>query len=361
MNVITNGSTPTTDRLSESGILKSSLGRRFELGSKPLRSLNDLQVSLINDIRSKESEGFYRFEYHDCVLCGSNRFEYLATHDRYGLYLPVAICRNCGLIQVTPRMTSSAYTSFYQSEYRGLYEGKNANAISAFEDEVSRGTLICKFLRSSGAIDRPISDLAVLEVGCGAGGVLKVFSDQGCQVFGTDINPKYLDFGKRTHRLPLACGHLSGLDIPFAPDIIIYSHVLEHILNPHEELRHARELLKNDGIIYIETPGVFFLRRGTYDFMQIIQNAHVFYFTLRSLRNLLEQNGYIFVFGNEFIRSVFRKSSSKNAFEHQPLSMYSQTTRFLKRVERERLFLPFAPFPLLRKARRFLNNLCYFK
>jgi len=60
-------------------------------------------------IERKIKEGVYTFEEVPCCVCGGRNFEILSEKDCHGLYVPVVICKDCGLIQINPRMTQDAY------------------------------------------------------------------------------------------------------------------------------------------------------------------------------------------------------------------------------------------------------------
>jgi len=104
------------------------LSKRFKYDGKPCVSLNELQIRMKKQIERKIEEGIYTFEDVPCCVCGGENFELLSEKDRYGLYVPVVICKDCGLIQTNPRMTQDAYNQFYELEYRKLYVGKDAPA-----------------------------------------------------------------------------------------------------------------------------------------------------------------------------------------------------------------------------------------
>ncbi len=93
-------------------------------------------------------EGIYSFEDVPCCVCGGRDFEPLSEKDRYGLYMPVVICRDCGLIQTNPRMTQESYNQFYELEYRKLYVGKGAQADidDFFKSEHKRGGISTSIL-----------------------------------------------------------------------------------------------------------------------------------------------------------------------------------------------------------------------
>ena len=135
---------------------------------------------------------------HSCI-CDSKDFFSLANRDRYDNYHPVKICKRCGLVQVNPRMSEKFYKDFYKNDYEDLY-GKITP-----ENQRGRGKAALNFLQLNGR-------KTILDVGCGAGGVGKVFEEHGHSVFAFD--------------LPRTIFDLAGLY-----DVIIYSHVFEHILD----------------------------------------------------------------------------------------------------------------------------------
>ncbi len=87
--------------------------------------LSKFQTSAVKEFNKKVYDGLISYEIKPC-LCNSNRFDKIFKYDRYGLYHPVVICRDCGLIQSNPQLSDIEYNRFYTSdEYRLLYEGEN--------------------------------------------------------------------------------------------------------------------------------------------------------------------------------------------------------------------------------------------
>ena len=157
------------------------------------------------------------------------------------------------------------------------------------------------------------------------------------------MGSEYIAFGKEKYNLKLQIGTIYDIDINGTPDIVIYSHVLEHILNPIVEMVQLSLIIDNHTIVYMEVPGrksIKNIHGG--DFLRSIQNAHVYYFTLKTLRNIMKKAGYDIVTGDEnsSIHSIFKKSSSKNLqFEFE--NDYNNAISFLRRME----FYRFVPAP----------------
>ena len=281
------------------------LSERFQANGKPNIELTALQVEMKNQIETKVKQGIYPFEKVPCCVCGGQKFEALSEKDRYGLYAPVVICVGCGLVQTNPRMTEEAYQQFYEIEYSKLYIGVDNPHDYHFNKLYKRGRRIYDYIEQS--LEAQLNQSRILEVGCSSGGILQYFKEQGNQVRGCDFNPETVRFGRDRYNLELQVGTIYDITLSWRPDIVIYSHVLEHILNPVEELEKVRSIMAENAILYIEVPGIKHIsKQYDFDLLSYLQNAHVYYFTLTTLKNLLKKAGFDFIHGDEFIRSIFR-------------------------------------------------------
>jgi 2-polyprenyl-3-methyl-5-hydroxy-6-metoxy-1,4-benzoquinol methylase len=99
----------------------------------------------------------------------------------------------------------------------------------------------------------------ILEVGCGVGITLELIHKKrpDVKINAADIDPQCLDI---THaRVPSA--HMMTI-VPEAPftdlgnnfDLIIASHVVEHLKNPYESIRQFMEMLKPGGHLILAVP-----------------------------------------------------------------------------------------------------------
>ena len=306
------------------------VSERFKYDGKPSIRLNDLQIRMKKQIERKIEEGVYSFEEVPCCVCGGRNFELLSQKDRYGLYMAVVICKNCGLIQTNPRMMQEAYEQFYDIEYRKLYVGKEIPTEEFFKGQYQRGKRIYGYLKESLGID--LTNLKVLEVGAGAGGILYYFGEKGNEIYGCDLDSEYIAFGRDNYNLHLHVGTIDDIHINWIPDIVIYSHVLEHISNLVEELIKLKSIVDENLYIYIELPGVKYLTHSyDMDFLKQLQNAHVYYFTLTTLKNVLRRAGYGFVCGNEIIHSIFKPSLNNEGNYYE--SDYENAMSFLRKME----------------------------
>lgn len=102
-------------------------------------------------------------------------------------------------------------------------------------------------------------DLEILEIGCGAGGMLGPLSAYG-QVTGLDISQDYIAFCRsRGYARVLTA---SGYELPFQDqsfDLVAMFDVIEHIPDDARVLAEVQRVLKPDGRIFISVPAYQFL------------------------------------------------------------------------------------------------------
>lgn len=304
---------------------------RLKHDSKAELNLNALQITTRDIVAAKVASGEYSFEEVECPICSSKEQDEIGKKDRYGLLFHTNVCKACGLVLTNPRMTQDSYNRFYNDEYRKLYVGTETATISFFDGQRRKGKKIYDYLQSNKLIgDKP---LHVLEIGCGAGGILDYFKEKGNTIKGIDLGAEYVTYGKENHQLDLEVNTLSQLENTIAPDVIIYSHVLEHILDVKEEIQAIKKIAKEGTVVYIEVPGVKELHKNyASNILKYLQNAHTYHFTLESLVNLMGVNGLELIVGNQFVQGVFKLSSDSFKLK----SDYASVSDYIESTEKNR-------------------------
>ncbi len=259
----------------------------------------------LSQFRTRLDRGEYTYEEVGC-LCGGHTSLLIGERDRYGLPVATRLCRSCGMLWTSPRMTAASLGRFYADDYRPIYVGHAIAPDMFFADQVRHGHEMKAY------IGQWVPDLAgatVFDVGCGAGGTLLSFIEAGWRGYGCDLGDSYLDRG-RTAGLTLLAGDIDVLR-PYAPArLVILSHVPEHLADPLQNLRKIREHLEPDGYLYIELPGVLSIHRSYGSTLRFLQNAHLYHFTLHILTSLLATAGFRLVAGNEDIWALFQKDDA---------------------------------------------------
>jgi len=143
--------------------------------------------------------------------------------------------------------------------------------------------------------------LNILDVGCGAGNNAMILTAQGHCVDGITHSAKEAEICKgRMNRVYLhdLSNGLPPLETKY--DLIICSHVLEHLAYPDELLRAMKSVMLADSRLLIALPNIMHyssrikLILGKFDYKEsgIWDNTHLRWFTFDSAKRLLEICGY---------------------------------------------------------------------
>jgi 2-polyprenyl-3-methyl-5-hydroxy-6-metoxy-1,4-benzoquinol methylase len=314
---------------------------RYRPNPRSYLPLSKVQETTRNAVLEKLTNGTYQLSRHKCPLCESNEFAVIAERDRYSLPVQTLACCKCGLLLTNPLMRSSDYADFYQNHYTSLYEGFQCPPAEFFDGQQSAGKRLYDTVRQH--VD--LREMRVAEVGCAAGGILWYFQSYCKEAVGCDFGTDFMAYGK-TRGLKLKIGGVETLREE-RPDVIIYSHVLEHILDINAELETVASILPPEGILIIDVPGVYNIPNAyESDFLRYLQNAHLVHFTAETLTAMMAKHGFSKIHADERCIAVFRKTGLRQA---PPVSAegnaHLKTTQFLKDVESARLRVKARLFP----------------
>jgi 2-polyprenyl-3-methyl-5-hydroxy-6-metoxy-1,4-benzoquinol methylase len=148
----------------------------------------------------------------------------------------------------------------------------------------------------------PQESRIVLDVGCGAGDNARLLSKRGKIVDGVTISPEEASIATQFCRSisihNLEEGLPSGLAVSY--DVILASHVLEHICFPEKLLADVAMKLSPEGIFLVALPNLLNWRQriqlllGNFEYAGsgIMDNTHFRWYTFNSARAMLERNGF---------------------------------------------------------------------
>ena len=125
-----------------------------------------------------------------------------------------------------------------------------------------------------------------LDIGCAYGFFVALAEQSGFQGCGIDISPHALQEAQRNSQGLFLCLDVSRHPLPFGNDcfhVITYMNTLEHLESYAASLREALRTLKPGGLVHVYVPV-----RGRW----LTDATHVNYFTLDSLRFVLEHMGF---------------------------------------------------------------------
>ena len=121
---------------------------------------------------------------------------------------------------------------------------------------------IIPFLQHQGSFT---AGMRVLEIGCGEAGVLKAFTDLGCQAFGIELEESRLEHARHFMAAELQDGKVAFLnkdiydvdvqtDIGYTFDLVILKDVIEHIPNQEKFMPQLHKFLSPGGRVFFAFP-----------------------------------------------------------------------------------------------------------
>jgi len=140
-----------------------------------------------------------------------------------------------------------------------------------------------------------------LELGCCHGGSVHLMRLAGFDAYGAEMSPWLCQFAGDTFKVPMLCGPIEDLEIePGSLDILIMMDVLEHMPDPVGSMKLIATLLKEDGIVVIQTP-CFRGYQRTYAQMKtdnemfllhLKEEEHLYLYNEDSVTRLLKETGF---------------------------------------------------------------------
>ncbi len=302
-----------------------ALFNRWENDLKSVISLNSVQKQALSEFNIDLNKPENFIEESNCPLCNSHSSTCIANKDRYGIELFTVICKSCGLLYSKKHLNEWATSAFYTKYYRSIYTSSLSAEDSFFQAQINHGEQIYRWLESHDI--KLTAPLNVLEIGCGAGGILVPFKLAGHNTIGIDYGDTYLQYG-RNQGLTLIHGGIENLlNLPKF-DIVILSHVIEHFNNLSHELDLIKSICNHKGIIYIEVPGIRSIRQNySGNFLLYLQNAHNYHFTKKTLCHLLSLHSLNPVHVTESIQALVINEPCKKAYTSDFIAIYSHLIR----------------------------------
>ncbi|MFP5240635.1 MAG: class I SAM-dependent methyltransferase [Acidobacteriota bacterium] len=190
---------------------------------------------------------------HPCDSCGGTSFTpHMRGIKDYEYGTPgqwdVTRCDCCGLVRLDPFPTLEEALATYPDSY--VQYSPRSNGIV--------GPLYRRFVENQGRIMAAMvpPDARVLDVGAACGEFMHILGRQnpGWKVTGLEPNAKAVETGRKLFGADLVQGTLE--DNPFEEgsfDLVILTHVIEHVPSPTDTLARINRLLAPGGLLYGET------------------------------------------------------------------------------------------------------------
>ena len=229
-----------------------------------------------------------------CPVCGKTQVEVLLPMHYYatleGSSLPenqdIVCCLHCGAVYTDTSGTQADYDAYY-SNASGYVNPEGIGSGVHDADRLGETALWLKERFNA-------KSTRIADIGCTNGGLLALLSQYGFSSL-TGIDPA-IDCVERlkTKGFIAHQGHLGKLPKNCGPyDLVILSHVLEHVLDVTAALSSVKDILSQNGQIYIEVPDASrYIETTDSTPFQFFHCEHINHFDLSSLTTIAETHGF---------------------------------------------------------------------
>lgn len=235
-----------------------------------------------------------------CHVCGATRLRRISRIERF---VPVSSdirivsgeltlieCIDCGVLgKIDSAAWKQAVEKIY-SEYAINHQSGGADPyiFNSRYGPGPRADILVQHLSHSVSLK---AAGRMLDIGCASGNILRSFGAAypGWRLHGLEHNDQWRSTVMRT---PNVDGFYSDLDALAGElqderfDLIVMSHVLEHILDPATYLKKLRGLLSDDGVLYVAVPD---FRQNPIDLFVL---DHCTHFDEDTLDDVLKRGGF---------------------------------------------------------------------
>ena len=227
----------------------------FEYTGIPTFYLNAVRRKFRKKFISLVKSGDVDFEDFSSCLCGSLDLSVIAEQDRFGLPFYTMVCNDCGLLLTHPRLSGSSIVLYYNTVYFPLAVGLESDKISTDTSLVDeQGREIFDFIEGHLT---DLNHINIIEIGCASGkNLLSIRSiineklNKNCSIYGVEYEKKYALHAEKQGVTILEDLSISSIDKQF--DIVILSHVMEHLVDVGQTLLTISRSMTRNGVLYIE-------------------------------------------------------------------------------------------------------------
>jgi len=242
-----------------------------------------------NRIRPAINNSIERKTVQSCNLCGHTVMIPFCPQNGRGLVQ----CQNCELVFVEQQPKAEELYALYGETYFHNDESGEVGYSNYIKDEANiRKTVNKRFDHIEQFVDKG----RMLDVGCAMGFFINEASQRGWQVEGLDVSHYAVEYVKQHFGHPAYNGSLIDLDLPQGVyDLVTMYDVIEHVPDPKANIQAVSHLLRPGGIYELATPDIGSLPARLSGKRWIgykLSEEHVYYFSIKTLRQMLDEAGF---------------------------------------------------------------------
>lgn len=197
-------------------------------------------------------------------------------------------CRNCSLLFTFPLPDPDALNQYYQEKYP-LPDPTSPKGTPLADKHRGLAEGQYHFVVQYHPAGQTWNGRQVLEVGCGPGFLLRRFAEAGANCLGIELDARAVEYCRSQHHIEVQQVSLEEFQWARGPfDLILLSHVFEHFRMPLKVLGQLHQMLRDDGMIFLEVPredGRVMRMKQRY---RLPYASHLFFYGDRALRAMVK-------------------------------------------------------------------------
>ncbi len=179
--------------------------------------------------------------YVGCAVCEKDETEVFVTGEGPA---QVVRCRNDGLLYRNPRPAPGQIKA-YQTEFVGR---TGLDWFAQRQRALRKAAEAIHGLKSGGTL---------LDVGCATGNFFENFKPESWRLYGLDTSPLGVEIARDKYKAEVLCGTLQEAHyLPRFFDVVTVIDALYYSPDPRADLSEIHRILKDDGVLAVEIPGL---------------------------------------------------------------------------------------------------------
>ena len=244
-----------------------------------------------------------------CEVCGSDKKEIIyqqkfliPSKNKFHTGYDVVVCEECGfafadntpsLKQIKEYYREMSKKTFYLTQDINSKKEKNSSYKKEMHQRFKQSLKNIKLFSKKKS--------KILDVGCYTGELMLLLRKAGYKnIIGADPSPTAIKIAKKRDNLEIIESDMHDGNVPGRYDVVLLTHVLEHIPNIRDFLEAVGRKINSGGMLYVESPDAnnFFISKSARylpehrEPYQQFSMEHVNFFTKTSLYNLMTSLGY---------------------------------------------------------------------
>ncbi|OGM01765.1 hypothetical protein A3K72_01075, partial [Candidatus Woesearchaeota archaeon RBG_13_36_6] len=221
---------------------------------------------------------------NNCIVCNSNRHKlFCVIENDKVLHKEVKYykCTDCGLLFIDPQPLDELNEIYKTYGIKHPYKGR-----------ITLKKKLFFFLPFSYYWRKKIKFLTkrikkkgtILDIGSSEGKFLYLLKLRGWKPTGIEPNLYYSKFANNVLKVPIICTNIENYNSNNKFDLITMLDLFEHIPKPIETIQKIRNMLKEDGHLYLLVPTVR---------VNSLMSMHLFMYNEHNIVKLLDKCGFI--------------------------------------------------------------------